>query len=153
MTAINFLLRHVKRHPRLAAGVLSTIAAGASCAVAAQYGLKLLVDQNDDPARAAAMLPCWPLPLFLGLLGAESALWRLGGGPGSRAVIIMGEEIRLDLFQQVTRRSWAFFNAQASGALGRPDRDRHHRGHRRSAHDVWNVLPPLTDLVRLRRSS
>ena len=146
MTAINFLLRHVKRHPRLAAGVLSTIAAGASCAVAAQYGLKLLVDQmtTQSGSRHAPMLA---LALFLGLLGAESALWRLGGWLGSRAVIIMGEEIRLDLFEQVTRRSWAFFNAQASGALGSRIVTAATSGTAVLRTMIWNVLPPLTDLV------
>ncbi len=144
--AAPFLLRYVRRHFRLSLGLLTIVTSAALCAVAAQYGLKLLVDGMTTPGtdRNGVMLS---LGLFLGLLGVESILWRLGGFLGSRAIIRIGEDIRTDLFEAVSARSWEFFNGQASGALA--GRIAAAAGAAASVVRtvVWNLLPPVTDLV------
>lgn len=144
--AVPFLLRYVRRHLRLSLALLAVVTSGALCAVAAQYGLKLLVDGMTTPGteRRGVMLS---LGLFLGLLGVESIFWRLGGFLGSRAIIRVGEDIRSDLFEAVSARSWEFFNGQASGALA---------GRIAAAAGavttvmrtvVWSLVPPITDLA------
>ena len=50
------------------------------------------------------------LGIFLGLLALESVFWRLGGWLGSRAVVRLGGEIRLDLLEVLEARPWRFFN-------------------------------------------
>ena len=62
------LLRYVRRHLRLSLALLAIVTGGAFCAVAAQYGLKLLVDGMTAPEtdRCGVMLD---LGLFLELLG------------------------------------------------------------------------------------
>ncbi|MDT7950748.1 MAG: ABC transporter ATP-binding protein [Acetobacteraceae bacterium] len=146
MSATAFLLKYVRRLGPLSLAVLGTVISGALCAVSAQYGLKLLVDgmTSATPGRDHVML-C--LALFLGLLALESALWRVGGWLGSRAVIRLGEEIRLDLFESVAARNWAFFDGQASGALAGRITGAAAAGTAVVRTVVWNVLPPTTDLI------
>ena len=141
---VPFLLRYFRRHLRLSLAVLATVTCGAVCAVAAQYGLKLLVDGMTGAAAATAAGREWvflSLALFLGLLVAESACWRLGGWLGSRAVIRIGEDIRLDLFESGAARSWHFFNNHASGAR-RTGRGRGGGRHGGGAHRGLEPIAP-----------
>ena len=144
--AVPFLLRYVRRHFRLSLPLLAIVTGAALCAVAAQYGLKLLVDgmTASGPDRRGVMLS---LGLFLGLLGVESVLWRLGGFLGSRAVIRIGEDIRTDLFEAVSARSWEFFNGEASGALAGRIAAAAGAAGTVVRTVVWSLLPPFTDLV------
>lgn len=146
MTGARFVLRYVRRRMRLSAALLGSVIGGALCAVAAQYGLKLLVDgmTAPQPDRDHVFL-C--LALFLGLLAFESAFWRLGGWVGSAVIIRLGEDIRLDLFESVANRSWGFFNRQASGALAGRVTAAATAGTAVVRTVVWNVLPPATDLL------
>ena len=144
--SVPFLLHYVRRHLRLSLALLGVVTGGALCAVAAQYGLKLLVDGMTAPGpdHHGVMLS---LGLFLGLLGVESLCWRLGGFLGSRAVIRVGEDIRIDLFEAVSARSWEFFNAQASGALAGRITAAAGAATAVLRTVVWSVVPPVTDLV------
>ncbi len=143
---VPFLLRYVGRHLRLSLPLLVFITGGALCAVAAQYGLKLLVDGMTTPGtdRRGVMLS---LGLFLGLLGMESVCWRLGGFLGSRAIIRVGEDIRVDLFEAVSARSWEFYNGQASGALAGRIATAAGAAATVMRTVLWNLMPPVIDLV------
>ena len=152
--AVPFLLRYFRRHVRLSFALLAAVTGGALCAVAAQYGLKLLVDGMTAPSSASAAssgADRWHvfvlLGLFLSLLAVESACWRVGGWLGSRATIRVGEDIRLDLFETVSARPWRFFNGQASGALAGRITAASGAATTVMRTIVWNVLPPATDLV------
>ena len=149
--AVPFLLRYIKRHLRLSIALLAAVTGGALCAVAAQYGLKLLVDGMTAPSAAASEAGRTHvfllLGLFLGLLAVESACWRVGGWLGSRATIRVGQDIRLDLFETVSARPWRFFNGQASGALAGRITAASGAATTVMRTIVWNVLPPFTDLV------
>jgi len=141
-----FLFCYVRRHLRLSIAVLATVMGGALCAVFAQYGLKLLVDGMTAPSpNRKYVFLC--LGLFLGLLAAESACWRLGGWLGSRAVIRLGADIRLDLFESIAARSWRFLNDHPSGGLAGRVITAATAGTTVLRTVVWNLLPPLTDLV------
>lgn len=146
VAATPFLMRYVRRHFAISMALLSIVTAGALCAVAAQYGLKLLVDGMTaaSPNREHVLL-C--LGLFLGLLGGESVCWRLGGFLGSRTIIRMSEDIRIDLFEAVSARSWQFFNGQASGALAGRITASATSASAVMRTVVWSVLPPVMDLV------
>jgi len=144
--ALPFLLRYVRRHLRLSLALLILVTSGALCAVAAQYGLKLLVDRMTAPGTARdSVLLC--LGLFLGLLGLESVCWRLGGFLGSRTIIRVGEDIRIDLFEAVSARSWEFYNTQASGALAGRITAASTASTAVLRTVVWSLVPPVTDLV------
>ena len=144
--AAPFLLRYVRRRLRLSAALLAIVTGAALCAVAAQYGLKLLVDGMTTPGTDRRDVTL-SLGLFLGLLGVESVLWRLGGFLGSQAVIRIGEDIRTDLFEAVSSRSWEFFNGQASGALAGRIAAAAGAATTVARTVVWSLLPPITDLL------
>ncbi|MBV9748476.1 MAG: ABC transporter ATP-binding protein [Acetobacteraceae bacterium] len=148
---VAFLLRYVRRHLRLSLAVVGAVAVGALCAVAAQYGLKLLVDAMTvapvSAARRGETGVSLRLGLFLALLAAESACLRLGGWLGSRAIIRLGEDIRLDLFESVAARPWAFFNGQASGALAGRITAAATAAATVLRTVAWNLVPPVTDLT------
>ncbi len=148
------LMRYVRRHLRLSAGLLVAVTGGAVSAVAAQYGLKLLVDAMTAPTAAAgAALQAGRahvfalLGVFLGLLAFESACWRVGGWLGGRAMIRVARDIRLDLFGTLSARPWRFFNGQASGALASRITAAATSATAVMRTVVWNLLPPITDIV------
>ena len=150
--AVPFLARYIRRHLRLSAGLLAAVTGGAVCAVAAQYGLKLLVDAMTAPAAADAAHAGRAhvfvlLGLFLGLLAFESACWRAGGWLGARAMILVARDVRLDLFGAVSARPWRFFNGQASAALAGRITAAATAATAVMRTIVWNLLPPVTDIV------
>ena len=151
--AMPLLTRYVRRHLRLSAGLLAAVTGGAVCAVAAQYGLKLLVDAMTGVPAAAEVGHATQthvfalLGLFLGLLAIESACWRAGGWLGARAMIRVAQDIRLDLFGAVSARPWRFFNGQASGALASRITAAATSATAVMRTVVWNLLPPITDIV------
>src|SRR5215472_3653119 len=94
---IAFLWHYIRRKPLLHFSALASVLAAASCACAAQYGLKLIVDamaQGIDHIGVA-----WrALAVFAGLLAGESMLWRFGSWLGYRAMLFDKAEAKLDLF-------------------------------------------------------
>jgi ATP-binding cassette subfamily B protein len=80
--------RYILRHLPVSVAAFLAVIGGASCAVGAQYGLKLLVDRMASGTPAGSLLPLISYgTLFLTLLAAENACWRIGGWLGSRAII------------------------------------------------------------------
>jgi ATP-binding cassette subfamily B protein len=146
VSAVAFLLHYVWRHLAASVLLLIIVTSGALSAVGAQYGLKLLVDgMTDTHPDQAEVLTC--LGLFLGLLAVESICWRAGGFLGSRTIICIGEDIRLDLFRAVSARPLRFFNGQASGALAGRTTSAAASATAVMRTVLWNVLPPVMDLV------
>lgn len=144
--SVPFLIRYARRRAVVVTTALAIVTGAALCAVAAQYGLKLLVDAMTAPVADRDRVMGY-LALFLGLLAIESVGWRLGGYIGSRAIIRISEDIRIDLFEVVSRRSWQFFNVQASGALAARITAASNAATSVMRTVLWNFLPPITDLV------
>ena len=149
--AFPFLRRYILRYKGLSIALLAAIVSGALCAIAAQYALKGLIDRMTGDSglvhQAARDGVFSQLAVFLGLLAWESISWRLGGWLGSRTVIKIGEDIRLDLFEQVSSRTWRFFNSHASGALVGRITAAASASTAVLRTVVWNLLPPIMDLV------
>src|SRR4029077_4102832 len=81
---IAFLWHYIRRRPLLHFAALASVLLAASCACAAQYGLKLIVDAMAQGIDHIAV--AWrALAVFAGLLAAESLLWRCGSWLGYRA--------------------------------------------------------------------
>jgi ATP-binding cassette, subfamily B, bacterial len=143
---LDFLLHYVRRRPFQFSGLFVLVLGGAACAVAVQYGMKLLVDAMAGGEHVHAGV--WTaLALFVGLIVIENALWRLGGWLGCRTVVGTGVDIRLELFNHLSGHSMRYFADNFSGALG----------HRITATAgafgtlistlIWNIIPPCTDFV------
>src|SRR5215217_1080630 len=143
-----FLGRYVRRHLPLSTAAFIAVVGGASCAVGAQYGLKLLVDRMSTGAPGGALTPLvLSVALFLGLLAAENLCWRLGGWLGSRAVIRIGADLRLDLFDVVSRHTSRFFARQTSGAIAARITSAAKATASVLSTLIWNIVPPCADLL------
>ncbi len=141
-----FLLRYIRRRPWSFGGLFSVVVAAAGCAVAVQYGMKLLIDAMASPDRAAADV--WtPLGLFLGFIAAENVLWRLGGWLGCRTVLATGVDMRLDLFQHLTGHSMRYFSEHLAGSLGNRIAATEAAATSIFRTLTWNIVPPVTDFL------
>ncbi|MBK3734168.1 ATP-binding cassette domain-containing protein [Azospirillum brasilense] len=141
-----FLLRYIRRRPWSFGGLFSVIVAAAGCAVAVQYGMKLLIDAMASPDRAAADV--WtPLGLFLGFIAAENVLWRLGGWLGCRTVLATGVDMRLDLFRHLTGHSMRYFSEHLAGSLGNRIAATENAATTIFRTLTWSIVPPITDFL------
>jgi ATP-binding cassette subfamily B protein len=141
-----FVTHYLRRRLWHFAGLIVLVLGAASCAVAVQYGMKLLVDTmalGQGGHRAV-----WgPLALFIGLIAMENILWRLGGWLGCRTIVGSGVDIRLDLFRHLSGHPMRYFADHFSGALaGRVTATAGAFG-ALSSTMVWNILPPCTDFI------
>jgi ATP-binding cassette, subfamily B, bacterial len=113
---IAFLWHYIRRRPFLHFGALASVLLAASCACAAQYGLKMIVDAMAQDVDHIAV--AWrALAVFAGLLGGESVLWRLGSRLGYRAILVDKAEAKLDLFDHPGGHSSRYFTDLLSGSL------------------------------------
>jgi ATP-binding cassette, subfamily B, bacterial len=142
----HFLGRYLRRRLGSFTGLLALVVTGAACSVAAQYGMKLLVDaitgENRDIQAVAV-----PLGLFIGLIAIESASWRLAGWLACRTVVATGVDIRLDLVEHLVGHSMGYFADQFGGTLGsRITATTGAVGALISAFAL-SIIPPLTDFL------
>jgi ATP-binding cassette subfamily B protein len=143
---IAFLLHYARRRPWMHGGFLALIVGAAGCAVGVQYGMKLLVDAMTMP-EGEVMAVWMALALFMGLIGLENVLWRLGGWLGCRTIVATGVDVRLDLFQHLSGHAPRFFGEHLTGALG--GRLTALAGSYGGIVSTlaWNIAPPVTDLI------
>ena len=152
-SAPGFVWRYVRRRPFHFAGLLALVAVAAACAVAVQYGMKLLVDAmaaglgGDDQGGGARAAVWGPLALFLVLIAAENGLWRLGGWLGCRTIVASGVDVRLDLFAHLSGHSVGYFADHLAGALGGRVTATAGAFGALAGTAVWSILPPCVDLL------
>jgi ATP-binding cassette subfamily B protein len=140
---VRFLLHYVARHPWIHAAVVLSVAGAASCAVGAQYGMKLLVD-----AMTANVGTVWvALAVFGSVIGVEQILWRLGGLAGSRAWVAVGVDMRLDLFAHLSGHAHRYFQDQFAGALANRISATATAAQAIEAALAWNILPPCAAIL------
>lgn len=122
-----------------------TIVCAASFGVAAQYGMKLIVDAMSAQHTGEAI---WRyLALFIGLITAESVFWRLSGWLGCNTVIAVGIDVRLRLFRYLSAHSVDFVTRNSSGALGGRITATAGATGALVAALTWKIAPPCIDFV------
>jgi ATP-binding cassette, subfamily B, bacterial len=141
-----FVAHYVRLRAWHFAGLFGLVLGAAACAVAVQYGMKLLVDAMAL-GRGGHRAVWGPLLLFVGLIGAENILWRLGGWLGCRTVVASGVDIRLDLFRYLTGHPMRYFADHLSGALGGRVTATAGAFGALAGTMIWNVLPPCVDFL------
>src|SRR3546814_16876800 len=100
---VAFLWHYICARPWHFGGLLALIIGAASCAVAVQYGMKLLVAaMAQGTADRGSAHVWWPLGLFIGLIVTANVFWRLGGGLGCRTVVAGVVDIGVDRFKPLT---------------------------------------------------
>lgn len=114
---IPFLLRFVRLRPGMHLSLITVVVSAAACAVAVQWGMKLLVDGMAGGPEARSEV-WFALSLFIGLIAAENVLWRLAGWLGCRTIVAAGVDVRVQVFDHLSGHSQRFFGQHLIGALG-----------------------------------
>jgi ATP-binding cassette, subfamily B, bacterial len=113
---VAFLWHYLRRRPLLHLAAIASVAAAATFACVAQYGLKLIVDaMAAGPQHIATVW--WALAVFAALMAGESVLWRLGSWSGYRAMLVDKAEAKFDLFNHLSGHCSRYFAERMGGAL------------------------------------
>lgn len=141
-----FLARYVLKRPWHFGGMFLLIAGAGSCAVAVQYGMKLLVDAMATNDRQQADV-WFPLGIFIGLIVVENVFWRLGGWLGCRTVVASCVDIRVDLFRHLTGHPMRYFAQHYAGALGNRISATGQAAGAIYGGLAWKIMPPCVDFL------
>ncbi|MDR6821064.1 ATP-binding cassette subfamily B protein [Neorhizobium sp. 2083] len=140
-----FIWHYVKSWAANFIALLLLVSSAAACSVGVQYVMKILVDAMAGPRNGTDAW--WALGFFIGLIAAESVLWRLSGWLGCRTTVGVGVSIRLDLFHYLSGQSIRYFADNLAGSLG-------HRitsvaGHFGGLTNTvaWRILPIYVDFI------
>lgn len=145
---VAFLWHYICARPWHFGGLLALIVGAASCAVAVQYGMKLLVDaMAQGTADRGAANVWWPLGLFIGLIVTENVFWRLGGWLGCRTVVASVVDIRVDLFKHLTGHPMRYFTEHFAGSLGNRISAVGQAAGAIYGGLAWKIVPPIIDFV------
>jgi ATP-binding cassette, subfamily B, bacterial len=143
---LSFLAHYVRARPWHFAALLGLVVGAAACSVGVQVGMKLLVDAMAGPARHSWAV--WtPLALFIGLIAVENALWRLAGWLGSRTIVGVGVDVRLDLFEHLSGHPMRYFADHFAGSLGNRITSTAGAVGALISTLTWNIVPPCTDFI------
>ncbi|MCV4283696.1 ABC transporter ATP-binding protein [Pseudomonas capsici] len=144
-TAGSFLWSYVRRRSWAYGGMVTLVIAAASCAVAVQYGMKLLVDSMGDEGNRSGVW--FAFGFFIFLIAIENLFWRLGGWLGCRTVVASCADMRVDLFSHLTGHPMRYFAEHYAGALGsRISATGAAAGQIYSAL-LWKIIPPCVDFL------
>ncbi len=145
---VAFLWHYICARPWHFGGLLALIVGAASCAVAVQYGMKLLVDaMAQGTADRGSANVWWPLGLFIGLIVTENVFWRLGGWLGCRTVVASVVDIRVDLFKHLTGHPMRYFTEHFAGSLGNRISAVGQAAGAIYGGLAWKIVPPIIDFV------
>ena len=145
---VAFLWHYVRVRPWHFGGLLLLIIGAASCAVAVQYGMKLLVDAMAQGRANRGAADVWhPLGLFIGLIVVENIFWRLGGWLGCRTVVASVVDIRVDLFKHLTGHPMRYFTEHFAGSLGNRISALGQAAGAIYGGLAWKIVPPIVDFI------
>lgn len=145
---VAFLWHYICARPWHFCGLLALIVGAAGCAVAVQYGMKLLVDSMAQGSADRAGANVWfPLGLFIGLIVTENVFWRLGGWLGCRTVVASVVDIRVDLFKHLTGHPMRYFTEHFAGSLGNRISALGQAAGAIYGGLAWKIVPPIVDFI------
>src|SRR3984893_6512189 len=136
-----FLAHYVRRRALAHAVILLAVLAAVACSVAAQYGVKFIVDTLSQGLHKAA--DAWLAFAFLAsLIIADNLLWRIASWIASYAFVRVTGDMRRDLFRHLTGHAPSYFNDRLPGTLASRITATSNAVFTLENMFVWNVLPP-----------
>src|SRR5882757_10218234 len=139
--AARFLLHYVARRGVSHSIVLASVLAAVGCAVGSQYAVKLLVDTLGMGKPTDFQL--WSaVGLLLGLVAGDNLLWRLAGWVSTYAFVVVGGDIRLELFNHLSGHGTRYFTDRFPGALASRITTAANTAWTIENSATWNTIPP-----------
>lgn len=142
---VAFLWRYVRLRPWHFGILTLLIVSAASCAVAVQYGMKLLVDAMAMGREAGHVWP--PFFLFIALIVVENLFWRSAGYLGCRTVVSSCADLRIDLFNYLTGHPMRYFSQHFAGALANRISSAGSAAGGIYGGLAWKIIPPCIDFI------
>ena len=141
---IAFLFTYVKRRRRDFSKLALLVVGAGLCAVAVQYGMKMIVDAMTEGRQTEVW---WPLAFFLVLIGIESGLWRLSGWLGCRTIVASCADMRVDLFSHLSHHTMHYIRQHHSGSLGNRITSAAGSSQNVFTTMTWTIVPPCVDFL------
>jgi ATP-binding cassette, subfamily B, bacterial len=114
--SVGFLLLYIRRRLASHLFVLFAVLAAVGCAIGSQYGVKNLVDALSAPEISDSAV--WTaVVVLLTLVAGDNLLWRMAGWIATYAFVAVGGDLRIDLFDHLSRHGTRYFTDRFSGAL------------------------------------
>jgi ATP-binding cassette subfamily B protein len=144
-----FAGKYVRARPVAHATIVTAVVAAVTCSVAAQYGIKVLVDTlTGGPAGTASPAHAWSGVLLLAsLVAADNLLWRLASWVASSAFVGVTGDLRRDLFRHLTGHAPSYFADRLPGTLTSRITATSNAIYTLENMFVWNVMPPCMATV------
>jgi len=140
-----FMALYIRQRPWPHAGILILVLAAVSCSVATQYGVKFLVDVLSTHAAEDRV---WLAFFFLvGLIAADTLLWRVASWIASFTFVAVSGDLRRDLFRHLTGHAPRYFADRLPGVLTSRITATSNAVYTIENMFVWNVLPPCAATV------
>jgi ATP-binding cassette subfamily B protein len=141
-----FVAHYVRRRALSHTIILLAVLAAVGCSVAAQYGVKLIVDSLSQGPHNA--VNAWLTFAFLAsLIIADNILWRVASWIASDAFVRTTGDMRRDLFHHLTGHAPSYFNDRLPGTLVSRITATSNAVFTLENMLVWNVLPPCAATV------
>lgn len=142
-----FILHYLRARALPFAALFAFVITAASCAVVAQYSMKLLVDAIASGPRESNPAVWSALSLFVGVIAAESLLLRVSGWLGCRTTVGVGVDVRLDLFDYLNGQPMRYFADNLAGSLGSRITSTAGNFGALANTVVWRIVPPCIDFL------
>ena len=141
-----FLLRYVRRRLGSHLAVLLAVLAAVGCAVGSQYGVKNLVDALGSGSANSQGL--WPaVALLLPLVAGDNLLWRLAGWISTQTFVLVGGDLRIDLFEHLSGHGSGYFSDHFPGALAGRITTAANAAFSLENSLTWTTIPPAAAVV------
>lgn len=137
-----FVLRYVVARPIAHAVIVTAVIGAVTCSVAAQYGVKTLVDVLSAGFSGHAGAVWAGFLLLASFIAADNLLWRLASWIASSAFVAVTGDLRRDLFRHLTGHAPSFFVERMPGTLTSRITATSNAVFTLENMFVWNVVPP-----------
>lgn len=136
-----FVARYVRRRPVAHAAIVTAVIGAVGCSVAAQYGVKVLVDTLASGLAHAR--EAWLGFLLLAtLIAADNFLWRVACWIASYTFVAVSGDLRRDLFRHLTGHAPSYFADRMPGTLTSRITATSNAVFTLQNMSMWNVMPP-----------
>jgi len=138
-----FIFRYVRCRAPSHVAIAAAVAAAVACSITTQYGVKYLVDVLTSNADAVWLA----FALLVGLIAADSILWRVAGWIASFSFVRVTGDLRRDLFRHLTGHSPHYFAERLPGMLTSRITATSNAVFTAENMFVWNVMPPCLAMI------
>lgn len=135
-----FLGRYLRRRAVAHVAIVAAVLFAVGCSVAAQYGLKSLVDALSGAKTGSAIWSAFAL--LVGLIAGDNLSWRLAGWMANGTFVAVTLDLRGDLFRHLTGHAPSYFADRMPGTLASRITATSNAVYAIETMFIWNVMPP-----------